>query len=76
MKVKKIASLILSGVLAASVLTGCGVDSNAVLATLDGEDITLGVPYFATRLQQAQYDDFMWHMQEKAYGRQTCMAME
>lgn len=76
MKVKKIASLILSGVLAASVLTGCGVDSNAVLATLDGEDITLGVPYFATRLQQAQYDDFyvayagesVWQTDMYGYG--------
>ena len=58
MRGKRIAALLLSGMMAASVLTGCGLDTNAVVATLDGEEITLGVPNFTARLQQAQYDDF------------------
>ncbi len=59
MKAKKFATLLVSSVMAASVLTGCGgVDKNAVVATLDGEEITLGVANFAARLQQASYDDF------------------
>lgn len=58
MKVKKLSALLLSGVLAASVLTGCGLDKDAVVATLDGQEITLGVANFAARLNQAQYDDF------------------
>lgn len=58
MKVKKLLALLLSGVLAASVLTGCGLNKDAVVATLDGQEITLGVANFAARLNQAQYDDF------------------
>ncbi len=59
MRGKRIAALLLSGVMAASMLTGCGsVDKNAVVATLDDKEITLGVANFAARLTQAQYDDF------------------
>ena len=59
MRKSRITALLLSGALAASMLTGCGdVDQNAVVATLDGEEISLGVANFAARLQQAQYDDF------------------
>lgn len=58
MKLRKFMTLSLGGVLAASVLAGCGVNKDAVVATLDGEEIKLGVANFAVRLQQAQYDDF------------------
>lgn len=58
MKTKKIATLLLSGAMLASVLSGCGgVNKDAVVATLDGEEITLGVANFAARLTQANMDD-------------------
>lgn len=58
MKVKKIAALLLSSIIAVSALAGCGVNKDAVVAVLDGKEISLGVANFAARLQQAQYDDF------------------
>ena len=58
MKTKKMAALLLSGAMLASVLSGCGsVDKDAVVATLDGEEIQLGVANFAARLTQANLDD-------------------
>lgn len=58
MRKTRIAALLCSGVMAVSVLTGCGgVDKNAVVATFDDTEITLGVPNFAARLQQAYSDD-------------------
>lgn len=59
MRGKKLAALLMGGIMAVSVLAGCGsVDKNAVVATLDGKEISLGVANFAARLQQASYDDF------------------
>lgn len=59
MKIRRIAALLLSGVMMASVLTGCGgVDKEAVVATFDETEIKLGVANFAARLQQANSDDF------------------
>lgn len=59
MKGNKFIALLLSGVLAASVLTGCGgMNKEETVATMDGEPVTLGVANFAVRLQQAGYDDF------------------
>lgn len=58
MKKTKFAALLLSGAMAVSVLTGCGgVDKAAVAATFDEQEIALGVPNFAARLQQASLDD-------------------
>lgn len=57
---KRLTALLLSGVLAVSMFAGCGgdMDKAAVIATDGTTDITLGVANFATRLMQAQYDDF------------------
>lgn len=58
MKRTRLAALLLSGIMAASVLAGCGsVNKNAVVATFDETEIALGVPNFAARLQQAYSDD-------------------
>lgn len=58
MKKTRFAAALLSGVMAASVLAGCGgVDKNAVVATFDEQEIKLSVPNFAARLQQAYQDD-------------------
>lgn len=59
MKVKRFTTLLVSGVLAASMLVGCGgINKNETVATLDGQKIKLGVANFAARLQQAEADDF------------------
>lgn len=59
MKLKKIAAFMLSGVMMASVLTGCaGVNKDEVVATFDETEVRLGVANFAARFQQASYDDF------------------
>ena len=59
MKVKRFTTLLVSGVLAASMLVGCGgINKNETVATLDGQEIKLGVANFAARLQQAEADDF------------------
>ena len=59
MNAKRFTALLISGVMAASVLAGCGgIDKDATVATLDGQEIKLGIANFAARLQQAQYDDF------------------
>lgn len=58
MRKTKLTALLLGGVIAASALAGCGsIDKNEVAAVFDGQEITLGLPNFAARLQQAQDDD-------------------
>lgn len=58
MRTKKFAALLLSGAMLTSVLSGCGgIKKDAVVATLDGKEITLGVANFAARLAQANLDD-------------------
>lgn len=60
MRFKKLTACVLAGAMALSVaLTGCGgstVDANAVGATLNGEDISLGLMNFMARYQQAISD--------------------
>lgn len=59
MKIKKITALLMGGAMAASLFAGCGsLNTDAVLATMDGVEIPLGVANLAARLQQATYDDF------------------
>ncbi len=58
MKGKKIVPLLLAAVMGASVLAGCGssIDGKKAGATLDGEEISLGLMNFMARYQQAFYD--------------------
>lgn len=59
MKFKKITACMLAGAMALSAaLTGCGssIDANAVGATLNGEEISLGFMNFMAKYQQATYD--------------------
>ena len=58
MRAKRLAALALSGVMAASMLTGCGLNKNETVATFDETEVPLGLANFAARLQQANYDDF------------------
>lgn len=82
MKKRNIAAVLVSGMMAVSMLAGCGgVNKEAVVATLDGESVSLGLANFAARLQQASYDDFyvayfgeeVWS--SDMYGNGTTMEM-
>ena len=57
---KRLMALLLSGVLVVSMFAGCGakMDKTATVATDGTTEISLGLANFATRLTQAQYDDF------------------
>ncbi len=57
MKGKKMAALLLAGCMAVTALSGCGIDKDAIVATMDGQDVTLGVANFLCRYQQAEMDD-------------------
>ncbi len=58
MKNKKIAAVCLTGALAASMLSGCAINKDAVVATYgDGREVTLGVANFMCRYQQAYSDE-------------------
>ncbi len=57
MKFKRLTAILLAGVMTASVLTGCGINKNATVATLGEQDISLGVVNFICRYQQAVTDD-------------------
>ena len=57
---KRAAVLAIAGVFGASCMTGCSgsLDTDAVVATVGGEDITLGVANFYARMQQGQYETY------------------
>lgn len=61
MKFKKIAALLIAGVMMASALLGgCGnkIDTEKTVITVDGEEVSLGFANFVARFQQANYDAF------------------
>ena len=57
---KKAAVLTAVGVLAATTVTGCSgsINTDAVVATVGDEDITLGVANFYARMTQGQYETY------------------
>lgn len=57
MKFKRLTAIVLAGVMTASVLTGCGINKNATVATYGDEQISLGLVNFICRYQQAASDD-------------------
>jgi foldase protein PrsA len=57
MKIKKLAAVCLAGALAVSVLGGCGINKDAVVATYDSREVTLGIANFMCRYQQSYYDE-------------------
>lgn len=50
----------MAGVFGVSCMTGCSgsIDTEAVVVTVGGEDITLGVANFYARMQQGQYETY------------------
>ncbi|MCL2865737.1 MAG: peptidyl-prolyl cis-trans isomerase [Lachnospiraceae bacterium] len=59
-KMKKLVMLAAAGLLLFATMTGCGrnIDVNAVVSTVDGEEIHLGLANFFARFNQAQYESF------------------
>lgn len=57
MKIKKIAALLLAGVICASAFTGCAFNKNETVATLGDEKISFGIANFMCRYQQARLED-------------------
>lgn len=59
MKFKSMRAIALAGVLAASALTGCGINKDATVAVLGNQEIKLGVANFYARYQQASFSDYI-----------------
>lgn len=57
MRIRKITALLLAGVLMASTFTGCGMNKDATVATMNGQKVTMGLVNFMCRYQQATSDD-------------------
>lgn len=57
MKVKKITALLIAGVMMTSVLTGCGINKDATVATVGDQKVTMGLVNFMCRFRQAATDD-------------------
>jgi len=59
---KRLLALVLTGIMVIASLTGCKsvktVDSEEVLMTVNGEEVTAGVANFYARYTQAQYESF------------------
>ena len=58
MKFRRITSVLLAGIMAVSMLTGCGINKDATVAKFsDGREVSLGLVNFMCRYQQAYSDD-------------------
>lgn len=72
---RKITNKIAYGILAATLMTagmtGCGktVDGTQTVATIDGQEVPLGVVSYLTRSQQAQMEEYYYQLME-TYGMQ------
>ena len=57
---KRAAVLTVAGLLTAGTLAGCSgsINTDAVVATVGNEDITLGVANFYARMTQGQYETY------------------
>lgn len=67
MKLKRVAALVLAGVLCLTALTGCGAKADETIAALGNEHVTYGVANFLMKYQKATIDD-MYTMYAGYYG--------
>lgn len=71
MKAKRLLPLLLAAAMGASVLAGCNnIKADAVGATLNGEEISLGFMNFMAKYQQALYDGYLGSMYGTDYWSQ------
>ncbi|MCH5333819.1 MAG: peptidyl-prolyl cis-trans isomerase [Agathobacter sp.] len=55
---KRVIALLLAGMMCTSALAGCGkIDKSAVIASMEGVDVSMGVANFYCRFQQASSED-------------------
>ena len=67
MKLKRLAALVLAGVMCLTTFVGCGVKPEDTIATLGEEKASFGVANFLVKYQKAQMDD-MYAMYASMYG--------
>ena len=67
MKLRKLAALVLAGVLCVSTLSGCGANAQDTIATLGEENVSYGVANFIVKYQKATMDDY-YAMYAGLYG--------
>lgn len=67
MKLRRLAALVLAGVLCLTTLVGCGAKSSNTIATLGNENVSYGVANFIVKYQKASVDD-MYAMYATMYG--------
>lgn len=71
MKAKKIIAMLLAATLSVTAFTGCAINKDATVATLDKEDIKLGLVNFIIRYQEAGYDDMYIQYMGEGYWDKT-----
>lgn len=67
MKLKRLATLVLAGVICFTTLFGCGANTQDTIATLGEEKVSFGVAHFLTKYQKATVDDY-YAMYATMYG--------
>ena len=58
MKLKRLAALVLAGVVCLTTLFGCGANAEDTIATLGEEKVSFGVANFLVKYQKASMDDY------------------
>lgn len=71
MKAKKVIAMLLVATLSVTAFTGCSINKTATVATLDKEDIKLGLVNFMIRYQEAGYDDMYIQYMGEGYWDKT-----
>ena len=71
MKAKKVIAMLLVATLSVTAFTGCTINKNATVATLNKEDIKLGLVNFMIRYQEAGYDDMYIQYMGEGYWDKT-----
>ncbi len=71
MKAKKIIALLLAATLSMTAFTGCAINKDATVATLDDENIKLGLVNFIIRYQEAGFDDMYIQYMGEGYWDNT-----
>lgn len=67
MKLKRLAALVLAGVVCLTTLFGCGANAEDTVATLAEEKVSFGVANFLVKYQKATMDDY-YSMYASMYG--------
>ena len=75
MKLKRLAALVLAGVLCLTTLVGCGAKSSDTIATLGNEKVSFGVANFVIKYQKASVDD-MYALYASMYGVDSLWSMD